>query len=218
MKSKIAALVLALLAGLWAQAHARPALPSEECVHKSFWTPYGSGTAWVRGTSEAAGVRVSWWAWWCPAADGQWVHVIQQCVQGRACLDAEGITRELDTAARSADPLEALRAARARLATPPLPSEQPAWDQATWDAAGELAKIRPQSAPALIVGPATRVDGTRPAYRYVDGKRGSTAVPPGATAGQPCDAGKAFETTSAGTWAPFGPAFAADIGTLCVRP
>lgn len=98
---------------LHAQAPA-PAPGNEGCIWRSVWTPAGTGTEWAHGTTEVDGVRVGWWTWWCPRPDGTWRHMLQRCVVGRACLDVSTLTGILDTAARSADPLQALRHASCR--------------------------------------------------------------------------------------------------------
>lgn len=206
----LAALILAL-AAVGAQAF-------EHCVPRSTWTPFGAGTSWVHGATHAEGVRVFTWGWWCPQSDGQWRSYIIRCVEGRTCLSVWAVTTELDTASRSVDPLQSLRSAVDRYSRPPLDVEVRAWEQAWIDATAALQASKPAApgAAQLVVGPATRADGTRPAYRYVDGARSSTQVTPGATAGQAC--GTVFETTNAGSWATFGPAFAPDVGALCVKP
>ena len=206
---------LLLLFALLLQAPAQ-AQPYEACLFKSLWTPFGTGTEWVRGSSTAEGVTVAWWGWWCPQSGGQWGYTLQRCVVGRACLDPAAISAELDTAARSVNPLQALLAARERLTVPVLPAEKAAWDLAEWDAVGALAPIRPPST-AYVVGPATSADGTRPAYPFANGVRGTTSSGR-AAAGQPCDPAKgSLPAASGGIWAVFGPAFDPGRVALCVK-
>jgi hypothetical protein len=197
------------------------AAQAQSCIWRSWWTPTGAGTALAHGTAEAVGVRVAWATYWCPLPDNRWEVVLQRCVVGRGCLDHETLIGLLDTAGRSTNPMQSLRDARAMFAREPLSTELPAWYAAEREAAAAAAALYPPNAaasaprPALVVGAATRADGTRPAYRYTAGVRGTTQVPPGATAGQPC--GTVFQATSAGSWATFGPSFVPDLGTLCVK-
>lgn len=187
----------------------------EGCIWKSVWTPAGTGTEWVHGVTDVDGVKVGWWTWWCPRPDGTWRHMLQRCVVGRACLDVGTLTGILDTAARSAEPLQALRDARAQFATPVLPHEQEAWERAGLDAAGAAARILPQV--AYVVGPATAADGTRPAYPFTNGARGTTVIGR-ATSGQPCDPTKgSAAASSGGIWAVFGPSFDPARVALCVK-
>lgn len=189
--------------------------PDEGCIWRSAWTPSGTGTEWVYGVSESDGVRVGWWTWWCPRPDGTWYQMLQRCVVGRACLDVSTLTGVLDTAARSADPLQALRDARQRFYAPVLPTEQKAWNLAEWDAAGAAARVLPKTAYAVDVP--TAADGTRPAYPLVNGVRGTTSIGR-AISGQPCDPAKGSVPAAGGRiWAAFGPSFDPTRVALCVK-
>lgn len=197
---------------------------SDDCIPRSVWTPTATGTAWARGVSEAKSVRVAWWSYWCPRADGTWKLMLERCVVGRACIDAETATRLLDTAARSADPLKSLAAARSGLRAPVAPDERAAWDLAEVDAVAAAQPLRPASpaAPspaasaAYIVSTATSADGTRPAYPFVNGVRGTTSNSR-ALAGQPCDPAKgSAPAAGGGIWSVFGPAFDVSKVALCV--
>lgn len=210
-------LIIALLCGT---AHAQTAPPPfQECIHKSIWTPFGTGTDWVSGLSEAGGVTVGWWGWWCPQSDGVWRDTIYRCVRGRGCMDLGSVTAALDTASRSVDPLQALRDVRDAVTAPPLDSELEAWEFAKREAISALLKIRPKPpAPAYVVAAATAADGTRPAYLLTNGVRGTISVGR-AIAGQPCDPAKgSLPSTSGGLWAVFGPAFDPARVALCVKP
>lgn len=188
----------------------------EGCIWRSVWTPAGTGTEWVRGVTTVDGVRVGWWTWWCPRPDGTWRFMLQRCVVGRACLDVDTLTSILDTAARSADPLQALRDARALHTAPVLPAEQEAWARAGLDAAGAAIRIKPPDQ-TWIVGPATASDGTRPAYPFANGVRGLASVGR-ATSGQPCDPSKGYVLATGGDlWAVFGPALDPTRVALCVK-
>jgi len=188
----------------------------EACIFKSFWTPFGTGTEWVRGATTVDGVTVAWWGWWCPLRSGLWEHEMQRCVVGRGCLDAQTLTSELDTAARSANPLSALRDARARYTLPPLASERAAWDQAYADALAQMQAIKPPDV-LYVVGRATAADGTRPAYPFREGTR-STTSSGRAIAGQPCEPRQGYaEASGSDLWAVFGPAFDPERVTLCVK-
>lgn len=145
-----AALVLLVLGALSAQpAHAQASAPvsiDAPCIFRSLWTPTGSGSDWVHGTEQPVtrgGVSVSWWAWWCPNTDGTWRPYIIRCVEGRTCLSARAVGAELDTAARSADRLDALRAAVRKYQSAPLASELNDWDFARVAALQALEKIKP---------------------------------------------------------------------------
>ena len=106
-KRLCAALLLLCAAGTVHAQAAGFALPT--CIHKSVWTPFGTGSDWVHDTSapvKATGVRVSWWGWWCPTADGNWTAYVHMCVEGRTCLTATQVTIELDTAMRTLASIE----------------------------------------------------------------------------------------------------------------
>lgn len=196
--------------------HAQTTAPGDEgCIWRSVWTPAGTGTEWAHGVTELDGVRVGWWTWWCPRPDGTWRHMLQRCVVGRACLDVSTLTGVLDTAARSADPLQALRDARAQFTVPVLPGEAEAWERAGLDAAAAAAAILPR--PAYVVDVPTSPDGTRPAYPVANGARGTTAIGR-ALSGQPCDPAKGALPASGGRiWAVFGPSFDPARVALCVK-
>jgi hypothetical protein len=83
----------------------------------------------------------------------------------------------------------------------------------------------PTAAPAYVVkyNPSSSgTPNTRPAYGYSNGVRANLALPNTirATAGQPCDPAKAKAPGTSGTevYAAYGPDFAADRVTLCVKP
>lgn len=140
-------LAIALAAILFVPvASAQTTFTAPDCIHKSIWTPFGTGTDWKRDTIPAAtatGATISWWGWWCPAADGSWKPYVFRCVEGRTCLDAVTLTKELDTAARSSDRLGALRTVIEKYQSQPLPSEANDWYFAGAAALQELQAIKP---------------------------------------------------------------------------
>lgn len=179
-----------LLAVLAIAANAQSPQP-DDCIWRSHWTPFGTGSEQVYGVSEADGVRVAWWGHWCPRADGTWRQVGQRCVIGRACMDVASLTSLLDTAARSADPLQALRDARARLDVAPLPSEQAAWDLALRDVTAAAARVRPEQAVYRSTHEVAPLSGytDRPARQVVDGKLVEIKNPPRVSTGVDCAMG-----------------------------
>lgn len=189
---------------------------AKDCIWKSLWTPFGTGTEWVRTLTEFGGVKVAGWVYWCPQDNGTWSPVIHRCVVGRGCMDPAALSSMLDTAARSADPLAALVEARKAFTMPVLPSEQAAWDLAEGELVQAAAKIRPPDQ-AYIVATATASDGTRPAYPFANGVR-STIASGRATSGQPCQPSKGYlQASGTDLWAVFGPVFDASRVALCVR-
>lgn len=204
-----------LLAGAVATAQTTTTTAASlDCVPKTMLSPLGAGTQLRSGVATGG----SWWGTWCPDAQAPYVHIVLNGYE----WTSNRISTTLAALLSDADPLKALRLALAINSVSVQPADQGTWEAIKAEAFAALAADRPastpvpQPAPAYIVGPATRADGTRPAYRYVNGVRSGTAEASGAQAGQPCDASRKLQTTSAGIWAPFGPAFAADIGTLCV--
>jgi hypothetical protein len=163
------------------------ALTDAPCVFRSFWTPMGTGTELVSG-SEApvspGGVEVSWWAWFCPTATG-WDWYVVRCIQGRTCLTAATVSKELDTAARSADKLAALRAAMTKYQTPVLPAEQADWDFALAAARSALEKTLPATPP--VIGDVYVVTGAQAFVLKADGTRSTSPYPTAPTKGATCD-------------------------------
>jgi hypothetical protein len=135
------ALVLAVLlcgcAVTGAQAGALPA-----CIPKTIWTPFGTGTDWVRGQADADGVTTSWRGWWCPLPDGSWVAYAHLSVE-RPEWPLNRIDSELSTVFRSADRVAALRDIVNRYSVAPTAAELPAWKAAATQAGAALAAIKP---------------------------------------------------------------------------
>jgi hypothetical protein len=182
MTTRLLLCLFLLLCGSSLRAQSTTTPPPEDCIFKSFWTPAGTGSDWMQGATNAEGVRVLWWGWWCPRPDGTWRLRITRCVDGRTCLSAEVVTRELNTASRSADPLAELRAAAARYEQPPQESELPAWNQARVDAVVLMAPLRPPSR-LWVVAPnpsATTDPPTRPMFDPVTLKQVAERAPVGA--------------------------------------
>ena len=204
MKLLLALALLCCAAAATAQTTAK----SLDCVPKTMLTPAASGTQLRQGVAAGG----SWWGTWCPGSVVPYVHIVLNGYEWSGARISSTITALLS----EPDPLAATRLAIAVNAKPYFAADRATWDHIKAEAVAALAADKPASAPAYVVGAATRADGTRPAYRYTDGVRSGTAEKTGATAGQPCDEARKFQSTSAGIWAPFGPAFAADIGTLCV--
>lgn len=172
-----------------APAASAPPVAKKECIHKSYWTPFGSGTEWVRGTRDGGAVKVSWWGYWCPEVDGTWGAVMMQCVEGRTCVSAAVLSAELDTAARSSDPVASFQAARARLASPVLEAEKATWSAARADLIAALERIKPAVA-LWVVAPnpsSTTTPPTRPMFLLADP---SKQVTQRATVGARCDCSK----------------------------
>lgn len=162
-------------------------LPS--CIHKSTWTPFGTGTDWKYGTEAPVlptGVRVSWWAWWCPKPDGTWTPYVFRCVEGRTCLSAWQVTQELDTAMRSADRLVSLRAIITKYQTPVLTNELNDWAYAGDVARLAILPLKPAAplppAPGIYV-----VTGSQAFPLKPDGTRSTTPIATAPTKGETCD-------------------------------
>lgn len=174
-------LAAALLLCPSAMAQTNDGLP--DCVPKTFWTPFGTGSDWVRGAEEINGVKVSWRAWWCPAPDGQWKFYIHRCVENAGCLSASVIEQEMDAAARTPDKLQALRAVVAKYQTPPNSTQAEAWLQAGFAAVDALRAIKPSSQPTSI----WFVTGSQAFPLNPDGSRSTKAVATAPPKGETCD-------------------------------
>lgn len=149
---RFAKMLVALVTGLMAHVCAAQVvftLPT--CIPKTFWTPFGTGTDWVRGFSQpvAAGPSVSYRAWWCPQTDGSWKAFIHRSVDSVE-WSAAVVDRELDTAARSFDKLEALRDAVGRYQRQPTTAERFAWFSAGALATAHLQTIKPPAPAGTI--------------------------------------------------------------------
>lgn len=201
------AAALLLLPALCGAAGAQTTAASLDCVPKTVLTPMGSGSQLRQGVSAGG----TWWGTWCPGAPAPYVHIVLNGYEWTSVR----ITSTVAALLSEPDPLAGIRLAMAVNAIAPQPADLTTWAAIKADAVAAMAADKPAS-PVYVVGPATRADGTRPAYRYVDGVRASLSEATGAQAGQPCDAAKKLQATTAGIWAPFGPAFAPEIGTLCV--
>lgn len=161
------------------------------CIPKTFWTPFGTGTDWKYGTTTPVtpnGVSVAWWAWWCPKTDGTWGPYIFQCVEGRTCLSASTMTKDLDTAMRSADRLASLRALITQRQTPVLSSELNDWAYTSDIARIEIEAVKPPS--PTPPPPATGtyvVTGSQAFPVKPDGTRSTTPIAVAPTKGETCD-------------------------------
>lgn len=185
MRKLILFLCLTVFASaLQAQTTAPPA--AKDCVWKSIWTPFGTGTEWAHNVTEFGGTKVAWWVYWCPQPDGSWSPVTQRCVVGRGCMDPRALSQVLDTAARSADPVAALRQARDQFTLPPLPGELGAWDMAESDMLAAAIKLKPATTVWKVApNPAsTTVPPTRPMFSAADP---SKQVAERATVGATCN-------------------------------
>lgn len=182
MRRYLLALMLALLApAAAAQQWAYEDLP--DCVPKTFWTPFGTGTDWVRGAHTEGGVTVSWRAWWCQGSDGQWRFFVHRCVEGHTCLSAYVIEQEMDAAARTPNKLTALQAVIRKYQSPPAPEHQEAWLRAGFAAIDALAPIKP-AGPVVAVW---LVTGSQAFPLNPDGTRSTKAIATAPTKGETCD-------------------------------
>lgn len=217
----------------WALALVLSLLPAIAAPQVSSWFFKALG---VEATPERLidepGTGRARWLWIYNASTKAWDPIIN--VELEAYADYGGLTADRARAVISAasSPIDGIRQAQAALSIPPQgPQEVHDFKRLRYLACKQLVANPPPrvtsvpdtcvappplAAPAWVVGPATRVDGTRPAYRYANGVRGAQ-VTPGAVSGGACDVSTQFETTSAGTWGRFAPAFDPTVGTLCVR-
>lgn len=185
-------LFLLAIAPAAAQTGTIPPLPFTlpDCIHKSIWTPFGTGTDWKYGTTtpvSANGVSVSWWSWWCPKTDGTWSLYVFKCVEGRTCLSSSVVTKELDTATRSADRIAALRALVTKYQTPVLQNEFNDWAYADDVARLAMAPLKPAS---TTTPPATSVYVVTGAQAFPvkpDGTRSTTPIAAAPIKGETCD-------------------------------
>lgn len=191
LHAAVLACCLALPGSATAQTSGTTGFTLPTCIHRSTWTPYGTGTDWVRG-SEApvteTGVRVSWWAWWCPQTDGTWSPYIFRCVEGRTCLSAWQITSELDSAARSPDRLAALGAVITKYQTMPLDTEVEDLIFAGAAARVALDAIKPTEPLGVVYV----VTGRQAFALKADGTRSTTPYPTAPTFGATCDCATKF--------------------------
>lgn len=134
-------LVVALLALLPALVQAQTPPAFQTCAFKSIWTPWGTGTDWKQGITQTGTIRVAWWTWGCPQPDGTWKAERLMCILDSACLDVSVVSKSLDTAARSADKIQALKSIVAFHTTPVLPAEVPAWNAAKVEADAAIAPL-----------------------------------------------------------------------------
>lgn len=205
-------IIFALLCG---SAHAQV----RDCIWKSPWTPGATGTEWAHDVTVFGGVKVAWWVYWCPQPDGSWSPVTQRCVVGRGCLDPDALTKILDTAARSLDPVAALRQARDQFTVPVLPSELGAWDMAESDMLAAAIKLKPASAVWRVApNPAsTTTPPTRPMFSAADP---SKQVAERATVGATCNCSapvvKGTQTLCPLAATPAGPAPTTNL-TACTK-
>ena len=191
-KRLCAALLLLCAAGTVHAQATSFTLPT--CIHKSVWTPFGTGSDWVHDTSapvKATGVRVSWWGWWCPVSDGTWTPYVHMCVEGRTCLTATQVTIELDTAMRSSDRLSALRAAIQSYQTAPLANEIEDFRFALASATVAMQAVKPPGStppPTPTPTPGTYiVTGSQAFPLKPDGTRSTTPIATAPTKGETCD-------------------------------
>ena len=142
--------VLLLLALLCGSAHAQIfTLPT--CIPKTVWTPFGTGTDWVRGQEQVtpADPIVSWRAWWCPSASGVWTSYVHLSVE-RPEWTLNKIDTELTTVFRSADRITALKNTLSVYSVAPTTLERPSWNMAAASAGLALASIKPGPPPADV--------------------------------------------------------------------
>lgn len=186
-----AALLLCSLAANAQSTYPAPPFSLPDCIPKTFWTPFGTGTDWVHGTSEPVtptGVSIGWWAWWCPNSDGTWKPFILQCVEGRTCISAIAMTKDLDTAMRSADRLATLRSLITQRQTAVLTNELNDWAYASDMARLALQPIKPTT--PTPPPPATGVYVVTGAQAFPvkpDGTRSTTPIATAPTKGETCD-------------------------------
>lgn len=199
---------------------------AQSCMPRSWFWPTDRATAEVV-VNEPTGTR-RWW--WCQKADDTWQLTTQASLSGVESPETRLHVAELVRLAK--DPDAGVNQAFDLLSNYPDAGTQRDYDlkllryHACEDGAANpppgagqvtnrCVKPTPPGAPAFVVGPATRTDGTRPAYHFSGSTRG-TEVKAGAKAGDPCG-DMIFLVTSAGSWRTFGPSFVADVGTLCVK-
>lgn len=209
-----ACLALGLFLGSCTPARAQT-IVVPACVPKTFWTPLGTGTDWVRGSYQrAAGAPVaSFRAWWCPKADGSWEPFYHRNIES-ASVSSSAVEKALDTAMRSLDPVAALQTLVAANTYPPTPEQTDAWLGAGALALQLLDTIKP-----AVVTYAVKANGTsttRPVYTLVNGVRGTSSVGR-ATVGERCNVTRPTLASGADLWAEFGPGFVSGVVALCAK-
>ena len=112
------------------------------CIPKTAWTPFGTGTDWVRGQSQASDTDqiVSWRAWWCPGT--VWTPYVHLSVE-RQGWTLNLIDSELTTVFRSADRMARLKDTINRYTVAPTEAERPSWNMAAGAAGVALDAIKP---------------------------------------------------------------------------
>ena len=178
----LVALLLAVL-GQSALAQDWAYRDTPDCVPKTFWTPFGTGTDWVRGATTASGVTVSWRGWWCPRPEGQWRFFLHRCVEGVTCLSAQVIEQEMDAAARTPDKLQALKVVIAKYQSAPEAPHQEAWLQAGFAAVDALRTVQP-AGPVVAIW---LVTGAQAFPLNADGTRSTKPIATAPTKGETCD-------------------------------
>ena len=210
MRSILIAVALA------ASAVSAPAQVSEitpSCVPKTFWTPFGTGTDWVRGQvkPDPAAPATSFRAWWCPRGSGVWSAYIHLSVD-RAEFKAFDVDAALDTAARSADKLAALQDIIDQFSFLPTAAERPSWDAGKAAAWVALAAIKPPP-PAPIGTWVTPSAGT--IFTYANGKlTGVTGRK--SVKGATCDCASAKAVVGSTTYCAVAGAAKTEV-TACVK-
>jgi hypothetical protein len=169
-------LSLALLCG---SAHAQVfTLP--DCIPKTIWTPFGTGTDWVRGQAQPndPGPITSYRAWWCPNPDGTWTSYLHLSIE-RPEWTLNLIDTELSTVFRSLDRRAALRDLVNRYNVAPTDLERPSWNAAAQAGADALLLIKPgPPSPAVWRVPASGSSlYTAAAGKLVSKIAGRTASP-----------------------------------------
>lgn len=183
MRTPLRILLLACIFGLLPLICQAQTFSPPPCLPKTMLTPYGSGTAWVRGfiQHDSAGPRVSFRAWWCPNPDGSWSSYGHYSVD-RLELTAAQIELEFQGAAAASSPLAAVQQAIARWQVNPVGDEIPIWNEAVTSAQLMLAATKP--------GPVVEqwvVTGAQAFPLKADGTRSITVWPQPPIKGEACD-------------------------------
>ena len=167
----------------------------------------------VPGATSSGG---SAWGWWCQMPDQTWR------AQTVACLDRycpSGAAKAVAAALAASQPLAALQAVLDGYAVRVTDwSETHDYNCLHSNMRAALQATKP-AADAWIVDAATSADGTRPAYPFANGVRGSTSTAR-AIAGSACrpDVAQSPSGTAGKVYAAFGPAFSPALVALCRKP
>lgn len=176
-------LLLACVVGLFSTAAQAQTFSPPPCAPKTVFSPWASGTPWVRGFIRPAtpGISVSYRAWWCPNADGTWSSYVHLSVDSQE-LTTDQIEAEIDAAMGAGGPLQALQMVITKFQVKPMGDEIPIWNEAVAAAKLALAATKP--------GPIVEqwvVTGSLAFPLKADGTRSITAWPLPPIKGEACD-------------------------------